>query len=289
MQTILIGGMDRDIITGKRLNGPYDLQDNTAFYVKQKPVGLATSFNRSVWRAALPIYMGTKSFVEFWYGYPSSVQGNQGTGASDPTFATGSTNNTTAILTQLNNYSSSSWSNWGVLYHWNDNFIDSGESLPYGVLTLLVRVTRQDRVELWRDGVLKRTMMWGPLDLGTQGFMVGSFIEDAYWTSSSDMVLAGRSMTEPTYAELMEFGKNPWLLFDDGVETEEDAAARARRNALYLDGQGQLLQRLAGSAEKPVVLLPNGEIRQRSGSEGKPIVLVGDGLRTLMDSEDLVI
>lgn len=228
---IVLGSVDVDVVTGKLLTGSGQFSTNTptlnALARVSSPVGQAIAFRKGTWRAAMSRQVGTQSFVEFWYGRPSSDFGNKGTGATDPTFATGSSNNAAAIVTRMGNYSDGNAEHWGALYRWSDVFYGAGEALTPGVLTLLVVVRRQDRMELWRDGLLKRTVMVGPQNLGSCGLVVGAFLENDYWTSSSDMVLAGRSMLDPSADEIRAFSANLWSLFDAGEDQDENAAPAA--------------------------------------------------------------
>lgn len=181
--------------------------------------GLAWSPRKSFWinTETLPA-IGTQSFVEFWLGYPSSTLGNLGANGADPTFLTGSSLNNSAIVSHLGS-SRSATDNWGALYNWSNapsgQFNDAGEVLTAGKLTLLVVVRRQTGMDFWRDGRLIKSISQAPTNLAASTMVVGSFIQDTYWTSCSDAILAGRVLTpvEPTAAEIKAFFDNPWQTF----------------------------------------------------------------------------
>jgi hypothetical protein len=221
--TVMLGSADIDIVTGKLLTGAGTFSTNTPALNQlariNKPVGQAMALRKGTWRAALPRPVGTQSFVEFWYGYPTSDNGNKGNGTVDPTFATGCTNNMSAICTRLGQYSVNNDS-WGALYEWNATFISANETIPANVLTMLVVARYQNRTELWRDGALKATRMGGPMNLNSCGLVTGAFLESDYWSSSSDMVMAGRSLVELSPDEIRAFCLNPWSIFYDEEEAE---------------------------------------------------------------------
>lgn len=194
------------------------------------PVGKAVQFRRSTWiETELQQAIGTASFVEFWLGYPNAVTGNVGANAADPTFLTGSSINNTAIVSCIGG--SRNDASWGALYNWQNGsstqFNSSQELLTPGVLALLIVVRRQSSVEFWHDGRLVRSITQAPLNLAASTFIAGSFIADNYWTSNSDMVLAGRVVAEWTPDQIRSFSANPWQLFEAGSSSSAYQAAIA--------------------------------------------------------------
>lgn len=219
-QAITLGSFDTNVVTGAPLTGIGGTASTPAKGSVARintAVGKALAFRKSATRgtAVLPT-IGTQSFVEFWYGYPSADQGNNGNGTDDPTFLTGSSNNMTAICARLgSNHNGGGYpESWGALYSWGDVFNAAQDTLTPGVLTMLIVVRRQDRMELWRDGVLRRTVMQTPISISSSAFVLSAFLESDYWTSSSDMVLAGRAIIEPTADEVQALSSNPFSLFD---------------------------------------------------------------------------
>lgn len=192
------------------------------------PAGLALAFRKNFYIESEPLpAIGTASFVEYWVGYPGAG-GAQG--ASDvPSFLTGSSANRSGIFSVRGtgfDSGNGSPASWGAVYQWDGTIIlNSAEDvLTAGVLTVLVVVRRQSGMEFWRNGRLVRSIAQAPISIPAQTLIGGGFVEDAFWTSASDMVLAGRALTpaEPSAAEIKEFSANVWQQFlashDDGDE-----------------------------------------------------------------------
>jgi hypothetical protein len=221
---IVTASQDVNHASGKQLQ-----RGGAGFAGTVRPAGRAWAFRKNFYlqTEAQPA-IGTQSFVEFWWGYLTSDVGNKGNGGNDPTFLTGSSANNTAIVGRIGTSRGST--NWGALYNWTGNtaspdFNNAGEILPVDTLTLLLVVRRQTGMELWRDGKQVAYFAQGPANLAASTFMLGTFVQDAYWTSSSDAVLAGRVITpvEPSAAEIRAFSENPWALF----QAPRDRAALA--------------------------------------------------------------
>lgn len=181
--------------------------------------GLAMAFRKNCYRASVvQPAIGTQTFVEFWYGYPSADVGAKGS-VNEPTFVTGSSNNSTGIAAMIGSTRATAQTmpafapQWGAISTW-PNFASSGETLSTGVLTLLVVVRRQTGMEFWRNGVLINTVASAPTSYPASAFVVGAFIEDvAYWSMSSDTLLAGRIVADWSPAQVQAFSANPWQLF----------------------------------------------------------------------------
>ena len=97
-------------------------------------------------------------------------------------------------------------------------------------------------------------------------------------------------------AEMLSLANNPWQLFlsqnDDYIKTLLKAYPSnvVYRRALIIDNGiiKEIVDALLGTSRKPLVLL-NGSIQERVGSEGLPIVLVNGVFKTLSATETLLI
>lgn len=243
---VLTGSASTNLVTGVPL-----AVGGTGVAKRPTPAGIADSFRKNFYKETetLPA-IGTRSFVEFWYGYPSSDQGNAGLGPADPTLLTGSSAANSAIVARIGNDRPDS-NSWGALYTWPSQFNSAGEALAPGRLTLLVVVRRQNGMEFWRDGVMVAFIEQSPVSLGEAAFLVGGFVQDPYWTSSSDMLLAGRVIGEWSAAEVRSFSQNPWSLFEGEDDASDDLAAPAISYSLIVDraalamGSGQVGMRVS--------------------------------------------
>lgn len=193
----------------------------------QTDAGKALSFRRNGYVVARPdAAIGTQPFVLFWYGYVTDFEGVYGNGGEDkgqPTFATGSTNNTNAILTRAGDNAGSVSENWGSYYHFQDSTNLAAPLTKKKLTTLIVAYTEHGFSE-WVDGVKVSSADTGfdaaSSDRGTGSFMVGAFVEGQFWYSSSDTVLAGRAILTMSDEELSYLGANPFSLFESGEENE---------------------------------------------------------------------
>jgi hypothetical protein len=195
------------------------------------PTGKVVQFRKNGYleTESLPA-IGTASFIEFWYGYVSTDQGNQGNGSHDPSFVTGSSNNSVALVTRIGDDRTGTV-NWGALYQWPSNFNSAGEVLTPGSLQLLVAVRRQDRMELWRNGVLVASITQTPVSISATTFTAGAFVEATYWTVSNDTILAGRVVGDWSADQVREFSANPSQIFDAGSSSSAYQAAIASTGA----------------------------------------------------------
>jgi hypothetical protein len=193
------------------------------------PSGVALRFSKNgyVQTEVMPA-IGTRTFVEFWYGYPSDGPAERyasGSDAQDPGFLTGSSANQLGIFQAAGNRYGSG-AQWGCVYNWDAGnasaFTLSGESLPLGgPPVLLVAVRRQTGTELWRDGKMVNFVSQAPRDYPAQSLICGAFVEDInYWSSRSSTLMAGRVIIDPTADEIRQFSRNPWQLFQTPDDEE---------------------------------------------------------------------
>jgi hypothetical protein len=230
-QAVVLGSLPINVATGKPLTVA-----GTATKLAT-PAGIADSFRKNGYRETelLPA-IGTQTFVEFWIGYPSSDLYSKGNG--DVGFLTGSSNNSTGIASSLGTkeivVGSYTGTDWGAVYNWG-TLNTAGEALVAGKLTCLVVVRRQDRMEFWRNGVMVKSVTESPTNYGASKFIVGSFVEDlTYWTSSSDTLMAGRAIVDLSPAEVQAFSANPWQIFQAPARRLWLAASAPAGNAYAL-------------------------------------------------------
>lgn len=189
------------------------------------PSGIGIGFRKNGWVQSDPQPdIGTQTFVEFWVGYPSSDYGNYGNGDNDPTFLTGSSVNNTAIVGKLGSIHAANGdsTSWGALYRWSDIFNSANDVLTPGKLTVLVVVRRQTGMELWRDGRLRNFVSQTPISLSGSTFMLGAFIANDYWRSSSTPLLAGRIVADWGAEQIQSFCANPWKIFESPEDEYDD-------------------------------------------------------------------
>jgi hypothetical protein len=223
---IITASQDINHATGKQL-----VRGGTGYAGMVRPAGRTWAFRKNfyVQTEALPA-IGTQSFVEFWYGYPSATLYSSNT---SPGFLTGSESAQVGIAGSLGDLASGSSTQWGAVYNWGaggSNALNpSGEVLTPGELTLLVIVRRQSGMELWRNGRLIRFIAQSPISYPSSVMYCGTFVSASYWASQSDTLLAGRVLTpiEPTTAETQAFSENPWALW----QAPRDRAALAAVSA----------------------------------------------------------
>jgi len=282
---IVSAAQDINYATGKQL-----VRGGTGFAGTVRPAGRAWAFRKNFYlQTEVQPAIGTQSFVEFWWGYLTSDAGNKGNGGNDPTFLTGSSANNTAIVGRIGTSRGSN--NWGALYNWtgntaNPDFNNAGETLPVDTLTLLVVVRRQTGMEFWRDGKQVAYFAQGPANLAASAFMLGTFVTDAYWTSSSDAVLAGRVLTpvEPSAAEIRSFFENPWAQF----QAPRDRAALAAISAFAapvadtsLAGSGTAAASASGGLSTAVRLAGGAAaVASATGALATSVRLAGSGAAT---------
>jgi hypothetical protein len=286
---IVLGSCDINLATGVPLGGSGPVQ--------RLPVngGVPFSFRFNSWRTTEvgPPIPASQASVEFWVGYPSAggPSGAQNSGNPPPSFVTGSSSNQTGIyMVRGTGYDDGGNRNsWGYLTLWASVFNQVQDVLTPGQYTVLMVVRRPTSMEFWRDGRLVGTINRNAESIPGQSLICGAFITDNFWTTTSDTLLAGRALIDPTTDEVKAWCANPWMLFDESAEGGDIEALvfKQLRAALYMNGEGYIMPRPAGSTEKPLVLMPTGEIQQRATTEGLPIILDGTELRTLRDSEDL--
>lgn len=163
--------------------------------------------------------IGTKTFVEFWVGYPNATLGTNNDG-TDAAYATGSGNNLIGIARNIGWRSATGTlqggNSWGVNVGWNNTptlQYAAGEVLTPGAYTVLVVVRRQSGIEFWRNGVLISTVASTPVSLPATSFIVGSLLRSTTWYSSNDTLMAGRAVFEPTPQDIQAFSANPCGVF----------------------------------------------------------------------------
>lgn len=166
--------------------------------------------------------IGTNDFVEFWYGVPNLTR-SVGNGWAD--FVTGTTASQSGGIFQQNNSSLPSAASWGYNVNWNENNAANTEAgqvpaldnLTDGVPTLLIAVRRGTTLELWRDGQLKRLVTGVQYSNASSQWAMtfGSFVNDVnYWSTRSQMYLAGRKIGAWSTDQIISFSNNPWQLFE---------------------------------------------------------------------------
>ena len=220
-QAIISAAQSANLVSQKPLVSSGTI--NRAF----SPAGKAIQFRKNGYLETeiLPA-LGTASFFEFWYGYPSADLNASGSGGQDPGFLTGSSANMVGICGSIGSRTGGGAS-WGAVYNWNASQINSaGEALTAGQLTLLVVVRRQAGMEFWRNGRLIKSIAQAPVSYPAETLICGSFVEDvSYWSSSSDTVLAGRILGEWSADQIRGFSANLWQLFVDGSRSSAYQAA----------------------------------------------------------------
>ena len=220
-QAIISAAQSANLVSQKPLVSSGTI--NRAF----SPAGKAIQFRKNGYLQTeiLPA-LGTASFVEFWYGYPSADLYAAGSSSQDPGFLTGSSANMVGICGSIGSRTGGG-ANWGAVYNWNASQINStGEALTAGQLTLLVVVRRQAGMEFWRNGRLIKSIAQAPVSYPAETLICGSFVEDvSYWSSSSDTVLAGRILGEWSADQIRGFSANLWQLFVDGSRSSAYQAA----------------------------------------------------------------
>lgn len=213
-QAILVGGMSVNLVTGQPLAvvGP-------GVASRFVPGGRADLFRKNFYKSTESLdAIGTRDFREFWIGVPSADLGARGS-ASTSGFLLGSGNNQTGIAGNIgsNNSQGGEGSHWGIVTDpaaWS-RLSTANENLVPGALTVLISQRRSDRMEAWRDGFLRRTVMQAPASITASELIVGSFIKNTdYWPASSDMVMAGRLIGAWTPEQIRAFSANPWQIFD---------------------------------------------------------------------------
>lgn len=226
-QAIISAAQSANLVSQKTLASSGTI--NRAF----SPAGKAIQFRKNGYleTEALPA-LGTASFVEFWYGYPSADLYASGSSSQDPGFLTGSSANMVGICGSIGSRTGGG-ANWGAVYNWNSSQINNaGEVLTPGQLTLLVVVRRQSGMELWRNGRLIKSFAQTPVSYPAETLICGSFVEDvSYWSSSSDTVLAGRILGEWSADQVRGFSANPWQIFTEGSRSSSYQAAIASTSA----------------------------------------------------------
>jgi len=196
------------------------------------------AFRKNGWLESDPIAaIGTKTFVTFWYGVVSTIQGNGAANAGDdPTFLLGSGGPQLAIVARIGNLRNNS-SSWGALYKWTgantssnpsvNDFNSAGEALVPGAPALLVVVRRQTGMEFWHDGKMVGFTTQSPYSLPATTLVAGSFVQDQYWNSASDMWLSGVVVADWSADDVRKFSANPWQIFEPSQLPVYSAAAAA--------------------------------------------------------------
>lgn len=212
--------------------------------VGRAAVGLSVPdvFRKNSYRSTeLLSAIGAANYVEFWQGYPRAF-GAAG-GAAEAAFVTGSSNNLNGISIS----GRSGGTTWGAVYNW-PTFNYTAEVLALDVLTTLLIARYQDRMELWRDGLLIATFSQSPISYPAHKFNIGTFIQDiAYWASSTDTVLAGRVINTWTTADIQSFFANPWQILQ-GQPNRQLAVAVETGSATYTMPGAQGTYTLTGNA-----------------------------------------
>lgn len=180
--------------------------------------GIADSLRRAHYlaTAVLPA-IGLDPYVEFWVGYPNATKNGAGNSA-EAGFLLGSSNNTTGLMQHLGSRRNGApLDTWGAVVRPADwgKTMSALEVLAPDVLCVLAVVRRADRIELWRDGVLKATQMIAAETVGASRLLIGTFIEQTYWYAASDMVLCGRIQGEWSAEQIMSFSANPNQIFEE--------------------------------------------------------------------------
>ena len=228
-QSIIVAGCQYNVASG------VPLRSAGAARAQGAPNGLAFAFRKNgyVQTEVLPA-IGISNFVEFWWGVP--VAYGSGGNSTEAGFLTGSNTNASGIYANWRNGGTT----WGAILSWPTP-VDSGEVLPLGVPTLIVIARYQDRVELWRDGRLIRSLTTSPYSYPAETLIAGSFIEDTgYWSSSSDTQLAGRIVGTWSADDIRQFSANPWQIFDDGADDDYPVAASTPKQYTLIAASGAL-------------------------------------------------
>ena len=214
---VVSGAIDINVVSGIRLGSAGSGRTKRVL-----PQGIAASFRNNFYleTEVLPA-IGTQSFVEFWYGIPIALR--PAAGATEAAFLTGSNTNQNGI--SITDRSGSA--GWAAISAWS-SFNTTSDALVLGKIACLVTVRRQSGMELWHDGVLIQTFTQSPVSYPAESLIIGSFIEDTgYWTSSNDTILAGRVLNEWTADQVRSFSANPWQLFDAPSQQQFPKAAAA--------------------------------------------------------------
>lgn len=189
--------------------------------------GIADAYNKDSYKTTETFEaIGTRSYIQFWAGFPSGQTGTSG-GSGAETWVVGSTSAQTGMASRLGydrrsiraNGSNGDESEWGAVRQWGSDPVNysAGEVLTPGVFTVLLAARYQDRTELWRDSRLVATFLASPVDIPSQGLVFGSFVEHDAWRVANDTVLAGMVLGEWTFDQLASFTrdeKSIWQLVD---------------------------------------------------------------------------
>ena len=212
---LLVAGNRTNLATGRPLSV---IADAGWQYSTPSPQGMAFPFRRnaSVSTEALPA-IGTASFVTFWAGYPGPA-GVRGQTPNQLTMLVGSNDATNAIFsskaTTDRGSSSSRIDTWGAVAVWPDDIPVTDDVLTPWKFTALCTVWRKNTIDFYRDG--KRVYSYprnSGNSIGSNSLVIGSFVTDPYWNSSSDTTMAGRIMGEWTDDQACAWTANHLRLF----------------------------------------------------------------------------
>jgi len=212
---LLVAGNRTNLATGRPLSV---IADAGWQYSTPSPQGMAFPFRRnaSVSTEALPA-IGAASFVTFWAGYPGPA-GVRGQTPNQLTMLVGSNDASNAIFsskaTTDRGSSSSRIDTWGAVAGWPDDIPVTDDVLTPWKFTALCTVWRKSTIDFYRDG--KRVYSYprnAATSIGSNSLVIGSFVTDPYWNSSSDTTMAGRIMGEWTDDQACAWTSNHLRLF----------------------------------------------------------------------------